>query len=118
MREAPRELGEGFAVYSAELKRAANRLHVYGHYRPVAAIRECRLPGKLPALALESLTPTNRAIFLQQEPIRAKRRELPFAALVVDAGFTTFAPNKVNQNSRDARDHKQQVISFVGNTKS
>ena len=35
MREAPRELGEGFAVYSAELKRAAIRLHVYGHYRPV-----------------------------------------------------------------------------------
>lgn len=36
MREAPRESGEGFAVYSAELKRAAIRLHVYGHYRPPA----------------------------------------------------------------------------------
>jgi hypothetical protein len=45
MREAPRELGEGFAVYSAELKRAAIRLHVYGYYRPTAADREWRLCG-------------------------------------------------------------------------
>ena len=35
MREAPRELGEGFAAYSAELTRAAIWLHVYGHYRSV-----------------------------------------------------------------------------------
>ena len=40
MRKAQRELGEGFAVYSAELKRAAIRLHMYGTYRPAAAFRE------------------------------------------------------------------------------
>lgn len=45
MREAPRELGEGFAVYSAELKRAAIRLHVYGHYRPVPVRDERPLTG-------------------------------------------------------------------------
>ena len=65
MREAPRELGEGFAVYSAELKRAATWLHVYGHYRPLPAGRERplnsaenlteelrNLPGIRPAQAL------------------------------------------------------------------
>jgi hypothetical protein len=45
MREAPRELGEGFAVYSAELKRAAIRLHVYGHYRPLAVSRDRQHSG-------------------------------------------------------------------------
>ena len=54
MREAPRELGEGFAVYSAELKRAANRLHVYGHYRPVAAEHERPLSGNWSAHPLSS----------------------------------------------------------------
>jgi hypothetical protein len=45
MREAPRELGEGFAVYSAELKRAAIRRHVFGHYRPSTASHGRPLAG-------------------------------------------------------------------------
>jgi hypothetical protein len=75
MREAPRELGEGFAVYSAELKRAANRLHVYGHYRPGAAGRQRPLLGRL------HLTSRAVTVVVKQSP------------MVEQAGYPTLWPS-------------------------
>jgi len=66
MREALRELGEGFAVYSAELKRAATRLHVYGHYRPFAVRRSSQYRSFKSAKAATQLHVTGWAGNVQE----------------------------------------------------
>ena len=91
MREAPRELGEGFAVYSAELKRAAIRLHVYGTYRPAAAFREWPQSGDQEiASRFETIIQTCKSNTLTGWSVQQKRHD---RALTCSGIPTDRAPN-------------------------